>query len=274
MASLGSGWREWFYNKFPFFFRNNDTYINAAGEGLFRRFMVMFGEYMEEFEPDWEDYLQNTRDLDECLDDFLPSLAWDLGSPPNPLGTLVGLRRLLHYIVTIYKIKGTLESIQVLLEILGYDVEIIIEYPEDSTWDFQNQDNVNDNPLEWDDFLWDDYCHKCVHYTILLSSNQDDPEEGDYNDISIFDIEEIQDILDWVEPIDAVLDALVHQIVYCEEITLDMDESVFLECFEFEYFDEDNWDEFNWDDAISCGDQTNESGLGEFSNDFGGEFNT
>lgn len=274
MSTLGSNWKKWFYNKFPLYVRNNDTYIDNSGKGLFERFMGIFGEYIEDLEGDWENFLQKTRDLDECDDSLLPEIAWELGSPPNPLGDNIGLRRLLHYVVTLYKIKGTLECLQIILEILGYEVDIYVDYPDNSHWDFKDEGNTMDNPLIWDDFNWDDYCHTCVPYRILIWSSLDDQEEGDYNDINIEDLEGLLEIISWVEPIDASLDSITHNIGYCEEAILDLEEEAILECFEFEYYDLAEWDDFNWDDSESCGTENYQDGLGAFNNDFSTNFNT
>jgi len=251
MAILGSKWIDFFWESLSYYFRAKDTYPNEAGKGLFERYLLTYGYELQDIEPLWEDYLQRVRDIDECDDTYLPFIAADLGSPPNPLGTLIGLRNLLKYLVTIYKIKGTLESLQIILEILGFDVMIEIDYPEDSLWDFQDDDQINSS--EWDEgILWDNICPTCVNYSILINSNEDDGE-GDFNDISLSDINDLIQIIEWIEPIDAVLTGIFHNLLYCEDVPLIIDEVLAIACIEYNIWDEDNWDGADWDNGISCG---------------------
>lgn len=285
---IGNKWKSFFFDKFPSWYRENDTYKNENSEGLLERFLRVFGTYIYDLEESIDNWLTHTRDLEYCEPEFLPTIAKELGSPPNILGDTLGLRKTLLSIVSIYKIKGTLESYQVLFQQLGYNIEIVYEPFIPSYWDqiTNNSELEGYNPLQlleygmvpeyilWDEFNWDDVCQTCVYYTILISDINDDPVGLEYNPISEEILLELLELVEFVEPIDGILLGL-NPVINIEE-TVDgyTTEEITILCYEFSIWDVINWDEFDWDEAEEvCNELIEEENAGEFNQDFNEDFN-
>lgn len=282
---LGILWRVFFFNKFPPYFRNNDSYKNDDGEGLMQRFLQVPGEYMEFLEPYADNWVLNVRDIISCYNEFVANHANTLGNPPNIFPgdpDYIRFRKFLWYIVSIYKIKGTLKSYQVLFEALGFSVELLEVPFTPSLWDYSSYpDEYNGlNPLQiallgleadvinWDEFNWDEVCQQCVYYYILVSNLTDDPENQTYAQITAEELENLLEIVALVEPIDAVLLGLMQSINIEELVGIDVDEEINITCQTYTIFDEVDWDEFNWDDFTESCDEDFEFSLGDYNNDY------
>ena len=282
---LGILWRAFFFNKFPPYFKNNDSYKDDNGRGLMERYLQVPGEYMEYLEPLADGWVLNVRDVVNCYNHFVPNHANVLGNPPNIFPEdpdYVRFRKFLWFIVSIYKIKGTLKSYQVLFEALGFSIELSEQPFTPSLWDYASyQDEYNGlNPLQiealgaeadvikWDEFNWDEVCQQCVYYYILVSNLTDNPEEQTYTQITPEQLSNLMEIVTLVEPIDAVLLGLMQSINIEEEVNIDLDEDINITCQTFATWDTINWDEFEWDENTETCNEDFQSSLGDYNNDY------
>lgn len=203
--------KKFLWDLFPLFYQEYDTYKDQESKGVLQRFVENFGievddevlKYLDENQDEY--FLKNIQAL-ESDNKFLPILKDILGNPP---GILEGEehRKMLQYIVPIYKIKGTHLSYKLFLNLLGFDVEIIEHDPLDSiseitdeiiTYDF-------DTPIDYDKgFLYDSFlgeseigCPYCSDYSLLLGSTQ----VALTQDV----MDKIKQIIVFIEPINAVL---------------------------------------------------------------------
>lgn len=291
MGILGTAWRSFIFNKFPPYFKTNDSYINDDGEGLLERYLSVPGEYMEEVEDFADNWVINVKDLKTCYVQYISLHANDLGNPPDIFPYDINnenFRKFLTYVVSIYKIKGTLRSYQVLFGLLGYRVEWVEEPFIPANWDESTlEDSYNGlNPLQlellginakyqnWDEFNWDMVCQKCVYYTLLISNLTDSTTEFDFTTISPEVLTNLMQIVELVEPIDARLLALMQAINIDEEVNIDLDEEINITCFLFDSWDSINWDDFNWDNTTPSCDETILSSLGDYNSDYNLDHNT
>ena len=130
----------------PRYYKDNDTYKNAQEKGILERFLEVIGNYFQEnIKQDIGELLDKTIDID-TLDPQLINLIWEyLGSVPHGHGPIIeqGLsgntliepherpyakyRDLLKYIISLYKIRGTLDFYPALLRL--YNLDAIVRDP-------------------------------------------------------------------------------------------------------------------------------------------------
>jgi hypothetical protein len=153
------------YDQFPRRFREEDTYIDQNGKGLFRRFIETMGD---EWDQELSGKLENYLDLFSVLDTdskYLVHLAWFLGNPPDMLYSDVRYRRLLRYLMDINKCKGTLKSYDMIFFMLGVTVTLTIYPPKVMKYDI--------GTLKYDETLrYDEECPTCSDYDLAIH----DPE--------------------------------------------------------------------------------------------------
>jgi uncharacterized protein (TIGR02145 family) len=122
-----------------------------------------------------DDYFLNNIEAGKVNDNLLKHLAKTLGSPPEFLDDL-NQRKLLQYIVNLYKIKGTKLAYEFFINLLGFDIDIY-EY-EPTAGGLITGETVRydmDPPLLYDQFMYDgkvgemgSVCIPCSDYDILL----------------------------------------------------------------------------------------------------------
>lgn len=118
------GFRRLLFNLLPVYFKKNDTYKDENNEGLLERYLAVFGNELDrEVIPAIHCYL-NIVDAAVANPKFLNHLSDTVGRPPDIFQDDEIYRNLLKYIVTFYKIKGTIRSYQLFFAILGFAVEI------------------------------------------------------------------------------------------------------------------------------------------------------
>ena len=188
----------WFFKFLPPYFKMNDTYKDAQGQGLLERYLSAFDpEVLLETFPNINKYL-DIIDVRTCAPKFLTHISDVLGNPPDIFDDEDKYRNLLAYIVSVYKIKGSIESYELFFDILGFDIELE-EIP------LFNQNSVYDNEgiFDSDEFesIYDkNGCPSCSYYDLTLY----------YKDVNNFTINQeminnIREAITFNEPINAKL---------------------------------------------------------------------
>ncbi len=157
--------KSYIYDQFPRRFRDEDSYIDQNGHGLFRRFLETMGE---EWDQELAGKLENYLEIQEVLTtdaQYLAHLAWFLGNPPDMLYSDVRYRKLLRYLVDITKCKGTLKSYDMIFFMLGVTVTLTIHPPLVLKYDL---DGIKHDQ----NYRYDSECPTCTDYDIAIH----DPE--------------------------------------------------------------------------------------------------
>jgi len=234
--------KDWLFNQLPLYFHQNDSYVDNSGEGLLKRYLRNFGEEIDEqIIPFIENYI-NASSL-EGERKFLTHIANTLGTPPDVwLGNDPSrYDRFLHYIVDIYKIKGTIRSYELMFILLGYIVNVI-EYPESSVTRFDSDEHFDEG------YKFDMGCPTCSDYSIFISPDGLDCSIGQYQAVSQAMVDLFNIIINFLEPINANLRDFVMMVDVCDEIDGCMDDSVKITLEDHTLFDtSQNMDEENFD---------------------------
>lgn len=136
------------FGKLPLYFKENDSYVpnnvtNYTDRGLLERFLEVF---CLEIDGNIKPYLDNIGYLYDVQglsntpvtnpDDFINHIAETLGNPPD-IGSKTQYKNLLAHLVSILKVKGTKEAIDLYLAIFGYKISTIGITPlESPTYDW------------------------------------------------------------------------------------------------------------------------------------------
>lgn len=234
--------RDFFFGQLPAYFKKEDTYVDNAGEGLLERYLRNFGlELDDEVIPPLENYIDEVSPL-LANDQFLPHIAYSLGRPPDFFNDITLYRKILHFIIRIYEIKGTERALQAMFGILGFSVSIIpvddicVRYDSGFIYD-------NDNPLTTDDegaHYDTGCCEPCRRYTLVYNADPClvpfnlDPQ---FQPVSPAILAIFQSILTFLNPIHASLVELLQGIKACEEIGYDYNEQVVLTLSDLNSYD-------------------------------------
>jgi phage tail-like protein len=199
------------FSKLPKYFKEQDTYKDQNDQGLLERYLSIFGlELDEQVYPLIQDYLNNVDPL-QADSKFLSSIAFNLGNPPDFTQDEHEYRLLLSYAITIFKIKGTAQSYNLLFQLFGLTCTIVeIEAPELIRYD---DNNLYDNSV-----IYDTECDGCTYYSLFYGSVNDDcvPPLFDAT-ISESKVQRILDLIYFIEPINAKLLDLVRLYKICED---------------------------------------------------------
>lgn len=209
------GITDWFFRRLPTYYKMNDTYKDGSGRGLLERYMsTLDSEVLEQIFPNIYYYLENI-DAQNCEPKFLNHISDVLGNPPDIFDDENKYRNLLSYIVSVYKIKGSIESYELFFDILGFKVEIE-EVP------LLNLNSLYDNGGEYDsDEFESTYdkgrCQSCSYYDITLY----------HKDVNNFTIDQniinnIREAITFNEPINAKLRNLTIGIILIDDITINI----------------------------------------------------
>lgn len=161
----------------PNYIKQNDTYKDANGMGLFERYFALFGENLDEEKCEQIENYLNIIDPQISPEKFLNHISDSLGNPPDVFQDIEQYRNLLTYIVSIYKVKGTIIGYEIFFSLLGFNIEIY-EIPLLNTTSNYDQDGTYD--LGEDNLYDQNVCRPCSFYTIkfyytnnseVLSSN-------------------------------------------------------------------------------------------------------
>jgi hypothetical protein len=201
--------QKFFFGLFPWYYKQNDTVKNLLGEGTLERYLQVPGEDIDDnIIPAAEDYMKIVSVI-ECDQRFLNHIAYALGNPPDIILSETLYRKLLRYIIDVYKIKGTIRAYELLFNLLGYNVTIT-EYP---------CDEVNyDMGLLYDDgHFYDTGCCGCSDYDIGFSNQSNictDPTT--FSPVSQTTLLNLRKIVFFIEPINTQLRYFTLLLTICE----------------------------------------------------------
>lgn len=200
--SVGSA-TNYFYQFFkeilPPYYRKNDTFIDAEGDGLLVRYLTIFGDEIDQnIIPQLECYL-NIIDAQLSGEEYLIHLSDVLGNPPDIFGNEEMYRNLLSYITSVYKIKGTKKAYELFFSLLGFSIDLIEIPPND-------EQNIYDTEQQYDTGkFYDQYrCEPCSYYDIIFY-----PYDEQLMSITPDIVNRLRDAIAFNEPINAKLRNLI-----------------------------------------------------------------
>jgi len=179
---------------FPFFgvdAKRRDTFKDINGKGISERYQEALGDgYDDEVSDLVDNLLDNILVPKTMKATHIHLMEWMLGGIVRVNGTTAMRRKIIGFAHTIYNIKGTAKSYEVLLRLLGFATVTIEELVEVGTFD---SDTTFDD--EFRTFDSDPGCG-CAKYNVLLTGG-----------VSVSDemIIAIYRIINFLEPINATL---------------------------------------------------------------------
>lgn len=218
--------KDWFFNKLPAYFTNNDSYQDANGEGLLKRYLRNYGmELDEEFKP----YIDNFLDLFDaaiCETTLLPHLSFILGLPISLDNTEATYRKVLKYAIRLYKIKGTAGSYKMLFNFIGLDITILEDIPPPPVIYDANPIFIYDDPTGVKKY--DTGCAACSGYSIAYNSFVDPTNVASVPGALLA---LAQNIICFLQPINATFDGFVKRLNITEPFPIDIEESSTITAF-------------------------------------------
>lgn len=205
--------KDYFAGLLPDYILVNDSYKDGGGKGFVRRFVEILGEelddyHLEKIESISTEYVPSTVTNPVYLEYF----ATLIGDIPRVLTDDTQFARLIEFMLSIFKIKGTIKSYKSLLTALGHTTVTIEE--------LEPSENLYDDPeILYDDpeVLYDESCATCSEYNVNITTSID--LTGD-------NYKRVADCIALLEPINAKLKVVnwngdpvnvVHIEVYVDE---------------------------------------------------------
>ena len=108
----------------PNYIIDQDSLKDGGGKGFLERYLEIFGLELDEFYYSEIDKVPDQVNPLISLSQYLDYIGYTLGDIPNITSTEPGYRRFLSYIISIYKIKGTIGSFKAILYTLGLEVTL------------------------------------------------------------------------------------------------------------------------------------------------------
>lgn len=202
----------WLFKLLPAYYQREDNNKDGNDRGTLERYLGIVGDAVNDEIPLVEDLLKNVIDIAECNPRFLNHIAYTLGNPPDVMNTEALYRKLLSYIMSIYKIKGTIPSYQYFFNLLGFSV-FITEYNCISVL-YDNNQTYDSDPA----IFYDKYCCTCSDYSIAFSGAQDSCLTNTYFPVSQTTLSNLIKVVFFLEPINAHLRSLDYLIKFCDEV--------------------------------------------------------
>jgi len=193
------GFRTYLFSLLPVFFKKEDSYKDQNDKGLLERYLSVLGTELDaEVVPAIHCYL-NAIDAQLCKEKFLNHISDSVGNPPDIFQDDAIYRNLLSYIVTFYKIKGTIKSYKLFFAILGFDVEIeeLPHQDDDSYYDSEAGYDTGEERSRYDM----NACLICYYYNIKIKPL--DPAQPLV--ISTSTLNKLREVIYFNEPINCVL---------------------------------------------------------------------
>lgn len=231
----------WFFTRLPLYFKQHDNNRDVNDEGTLERYLQVFGLELDEQVVNYADGYMAGTSLDaaiksiidplECDDKYLVHIAYTLGNPPDLLQGASTYRKLLRYILAYYKVKGTKRAYEIFFALLGYNVTIT-EYP-------PGHPNYDNDPLDTYDsgLTFDAGCPTCSEYDILITLLNNDCTEPlvQFLDQTIIDL--LREVIEFNEPINAILRDFVSKVSICEEYESCVGEQITVSLVDYSGFD-------------------------------------
>lgn len=201
------------------YIQSRDSYKDENEQGLLERYLVAFGEEVDNnLLPSIENYMTNI-DAALCEGKFLEHISDVLGSPPDIFGDYSNYRNLLTYVVSVYKIKGTLSAYKLFFDLLGFNIDIYEipvvnsegQYDGEGEYDTGNELSVYDQ----------DICSPCSSYDITFY-----PKIGGNITINSTILSRLKEAISFNEPINAKLRKLTFSILLEEEIDISISDTL------------------------------------------------
>lgn len=210
--------KDWFFRQFPDYHQVEDSYKDVKGEGLLQRYLRTYGvELDEQFMP----YIDNFIDLIDTQltpNKYLPLLAYILGSPPSPDGDPVLYRKILAYIVSIYKVKGTKRSFELFFNLMGLRINLLEDTPKKKiTYD---SGAIYDKAIPE---IYDSECDFCSGYYITYASTSSNPNT--FGTVSSTLLSNAERVVYFLQPINAVFKGWIKGITVDDELIPTITES-------------------------------------------------
>ena len=113
-----------FWNLFPSYYKENDTNVDPTGKGTLERYMEIFGDQIDaNIIPKVEQWVDILGIDAPDQDKYYNHQAYTYGNPPIAnFSDYLMYRRVLEFIVSVYKIKGTALSFEAFFRLMGYTV--------------------------------------------------------------------------------------------------------------------------------------------------------
>lgn len=223
--------KTWIFTRFPYFYKQFDTYKDANDQGLFERYISAFGEELDDEVVPLIDNVLDILDAQITPDRFLTHLSESLGSPPDVSITPAQYRNLLSYIVDFYKIKGTIQAYELFFYFMGFELTINEINPINVTYD---NGNNYDSELVTDllDLQYDMYCATCSYYTIDFSA-------VDPGNIALTPeiVDKLTLAIDFNEPINAILIDFTYGVTFNDLVTTCIEDEVTIQPVENRFYD-------------------------------------
>lgn len=222
---MAFNFEKFFFSQLPLYFKINDTYKDNNDRGLLERYLEIFGLELDEIEANGglveniNNYLRIISPL-ETDAKFLTTLGFTLGSPPDLLNDNTKYAKLLAYIMSFYKIKGTAKSFELLFALLGFLVNII-EFPPSEATLLDNGNILDEDNLELETF--DTGCPSCSEYEISINELLTTPGVCPAPTLTVIDntiLATFIKIIEFNQPINARLAKLINGGTLCEEVNL------------------------------------------------------
>ena len=162
---MGTILKDFIIGLLPPYIIDNDSYKDGNQQGFVERFMEIFGEELD------DEYYDNIEGIIDLIDpfntpaDFLDYIAFTLGDLPNISTTDDHYRNILSFIISIYRIKGTIQSFKSILTAAKVYTTVLTEIaPVGITYD-------NGGTYYYDDgvTIYDDNCIPCSSYDLTLT---------------------------------------------------------------------------------------------------------
>lgn len=172
-----------FFKKLSTYFHINDTYKDENDEGLLERYLSIFGEELDTVVlPLIENFIKiknpiESQDfLNEIVDPtnvdhgkFLDHIAYAFGNPPDPTEEDDLYRKILSFVISLNKIRGTHKAISVWGNLLGLTLRIIEIDPVQIKYDSGYQyDSELTTEISAEQIVYDTECPTCSDFYLVV----------------------------------------------------------------------------------------------------------
>lgn len=207
----------------PQYFKEEDSYKNGSDEGLLERFLQTPDDMLNDTRDKVENLVRDVIDIANCDPKFLNHIAYTLGNPPDIMNDEGLYRKLLHYVTSLYKIKGTIPSYRYFFNLLGFSISIT---------ETDCIDTLYDTGILYDDGnFYDKYCCGCSLYDISFSSNTGSTT------LSQTVLDNLYKVIFFLEPINAKLGHISNLVQFREQAGYCYLENVVIEVRQYVQYD-------------------------------------
>lgn len=213
MSLLDTNFKDFFSKLLPIYIIREDSYKDSEDRGLFERYMMLFGDNIDEqISSEVENYL-NIIDATICDEKFLNHISDVLGNPPDVFLNEAQYRNLLSYILSVYKIKGTKRAYELFFSMLGFVIEIEEIPPISNEGNYDSEGNYDGDELL---AIYDqNLCQPCSFYTIKFYYRDDLNQV-----VTLQTLELLRAAIDFNEPINARLKSFDLVINLSDEMSI------------------------------------------------------